>query len=94
MNTGVYILVRFVILFLDMILLAMLVRAVLSWLPPGDGISRVSAFLFVVTEPFIMPVRAICAHFGWFQGSPLDLSFLITTMILSLTNVLLSGMIP
>ncbi len=94
MNTGVYILIRFVTIFLDVILFAMLIRAVLSWFSQGNGVSPLAAFLFVITEPFILPVRAVCMRFGWFQGSPLDLSFLITTMILSITNVLLTGMLP
>lgn len=94
MDTGVYILVRFVTIFLDVILFALLIRAVLSWFTMGNGQSLLGSFLFVVTEPFILPVRALCRRFGWFQGSPLDLSFLITTMILSITSVILSGMIP
>lgn len=94
MDTGVYILVRFVIIFLDVILFAMLIRAILSWFTMGNGQSPLGGFLYVITEPFILPVRALCARFGWFQGSPLDLSFLITTMILSIANVILSGMIP
>lgn len=94
MDTGVYILVRFVTIFLDVILFALLIRAVLSWFTMGNGQSPLGSFLFVVTEPFILPVRALCRRFGWFQGSPLDLSFLITTMILSITSVILSGMIP
>ena len=93
MNTGVYILVRFVTIFLDVILVAMLVRAVLSWFQGGNGMSPLATFLYVVTEPFVLPVRAICNHLGLFRGSPLDLSFFITTMILSLTNLLLTGII-
>ena len=94
MTSGVYILVKFVIIFLDVILFAMLIRAVLSWFTMGDGQSPLGHFLFVVTEPFILPVRMLCAKFGWFQGLPMDMSFLITTLLLSLSNVLLSNMMP
>ena len=87
-------LVRFVIIFIDVILVAMLVRAVLSWFTMGDGSSWLSHFLFVVTEPFILPIRVLFARLGWFQGLPLDMSFFITTMLLTLFNILLSGMIP
>ena len=94
MATGVYILVRFLVLFLDVILVAMFVRAVLSWFSMGNGMSPLGYFLFIVTEPIILPVRILCARFGWFQGVPLDMSFLITTMLLSVTNVLLTNMLP
>ena len=94
MVSGVYVLVKFVTIFIDVILFAMLIRAVLSWFSMGRGTSPLMGFLFIVTEPFILPVRVICMRFGWFQGTPLDFSFLITTLILSLLNVLLSGMMP
>ncbi len=94
MVAGVYILVKFVTIFIDVILFAMLIRAILSWFAMGNGQSPLGGFLFVITEPFILPVRVICMKFGWFQGTPLDFSFLITTLILSLLNLLLTGMIP
>lgn len=94
MATGVYILVRFVIIFLDVILVAMLVRAVLSWFSMGDGMSPLGHFVFVITEPFILPVRLICAKFGWFQGLPLDMSFFITNLLLLLVNTILSNFLP
>ena len=92
MNSAVYILVQFVTIFLDVILIAMLVRAVLSWFPI-DSLATLNGFLYVVTEPLILPVRALCARLGWFQGSPLDFSFLITALLLSLATSLLSGMV-
>ena len=93
MATGVYIIVRFVIIFLDVIMFAMLLRAIFSWFVAGSGETPLTGFLFVVTEPFILPVRALCARFGWFQGLPMDMSFLITTVILSILNVMLSSMV-
>ena len=94
MTSGIYILVKFVIIFLDVILFAMLIRALLSWFTMGEGQSPLGHFLFVVTEPFILPIRLLCAKLGWFQGLPMDMSFLITTLLLSLSNVLLSQMMP
>ncbi len=91
---GIYILFRFVIIFLDIILLAMLVRAVMSWFFMGDGSSPLMSFLYVITEPFIIPVRALCARFGWFQSLPMDMSFFLTTVLLGLINMLLTGFAP
>lgn len=91
-----YVLVKFVTIFLDIVLIGMFVRAILSWFVQGgaDGfIGGLAGFLFVVTEPFIMPLRALFNRFGWFQGLPIDMSFMITAMLLSLANLLLSSMI-
>lgn len=88
MSTGVYVVVRCVVLFIDVISVAMIVRAILSWFIP-DGQSGISGFLYVVTEPVIAPIRAICERFGWFQGIPLDIPFFITAISLSLLSMFL-----
>lgn len=94
MTAGIYIMVKFVTLFLDLILIAMLVRAVLSWFFMGDGESPIGRFLYAVTEPFVVPVRLLCARFGWFQGLPMDMSFFLTTVILGFINLLITGLYP
>ena len=94
MVAGVYILIRFVVIFLDILLVAMLIRALLSWFVMGDGESPLMNILYVITEPLIVPIRMLCARFGWFQGLPIDMSFFITTMILSLISLLLTGIAP
>ena len=86
--------IKFVIIFLDIVLLAMLVRAILSWFFHGEGESPLLHLLYILTEPLIIPVRALCQRFGWFQGLPVDMSFFITTLILSLINLILSGISP
>jgi len=91
---GLYVLIKFVIVFLDIILLAMLVRAVMSWFVGIAGESPILNFLYVITEPLIIPVRMICHRFGWFQGLPVDIPFLITTFILCLISTLLMGISP
>ena len=71
--------------FIDVILLAMLVRAIFSWFPPEtEGVFQ--RMLFLITEPAIMPVRKIFARMGWFQGLPIDLSFMATSMLLCLIS--------
>ena len=88
MNSGVYVVMRCAVLFVDVISIAMLVRAVLSWLFV-DGQSKLGAFLYVVTEPIILPIRALCNRFGWFQGLPLDIPFFITAVLLMIVSVVL-----
>jgi uncharacterized protein YggT (Ycf19 family) len=42
-----------------------------------------------VTEPVIMPVRAVINRLGLFEGLPIDMSFLITFMLLSVLEMFL-----
>lgn len=89
MDTLFYILRQFVIIAIDVLLFAMLIRAIMSFIDPmREG--KVINFLTMLTEPVILPVRALCAKFHWFEGIPLDFPFLITTLLLSLIQTLLT----
>ena len=92
MNGGLYVIMLCVVIFIYVADIAMLGRAVLSWIPEGNQ-TRVGAFLYVITEPFIMPVRGLCHRFGWFQGVPLDMPFLITALLLMLISSSLQTML-
>ena len=74
-------------IFLMAIQLAMLLRAVLSWFPLEN---RFIDFLHNVTEPFIYPIRRLFERFGWFQGMPIDISFMVSYILLSIVMMLLS----
>jgi YggT family protein len=87
-----YVLVKFIALFLQALLVAMLLRALMSWFTMGEE-NRFTKFLYVVTEPVITPVRNLCAHFGWFTDVPVDMSFLITTIILSVVSTILDSLL-
>ena len=88
MNGGLYVIALCVVIFLYVVDIAMLGRAVLSWFPTEEP-TRIGAFLYVVTEPFIMPIRTLFDKMGWFQGSPLDMSFFFTYMLIMLGSALL-----
>ncbi|MGN1346229.1 MAG: YggT family protein [Eubacteriales bacterium] len=68
--------------------LLMLARAILSWLPIDED-NAVVNFLYAVTEPVILPVRAVLERFGWFEGMPIDMSFFITFLLLSILEMFL-----
>lgn len=87
---ALYVIVQCVLIFIDILSLAMFVRAILSWFTMGEQ-TRIGTFLYVVTEPIILPIRALCARFGWFQGLPLDMPFFITMVILSFAGIFLQG---
>ncbi len=77
--------VRYLITVIQFLMFA---RAILSWLPIDDD-SPVVNFLYAVTEPVIMPVRAVIERFGWFEGMPIDMSFFITFVLLSILEMFL-----
>ena len=77
-----------VVLILTALQLAMLVRAIMSWFP-GDS-NKFENFLYAITEPLILPVRKLFERLNWFQGLPIDVSFFITYLLLSLVLVLLA----
>ena len=49
--------------------------------------------LYYFTEPFILPVRKILERLGLFQGTPFDVSFFMTTLLLGMIQAIL-GSIP
>ena len=90
MTAAGYVLIQCLVIFIDILSLAMLVRAVLSWFIMGEP-SKIGAFLFVVTEPVILPIRALCNRFGWFRGLPIDMPFLLTMVLLSFAGIFLQS---
>lgn len=82
------VLARTVSLLLTVVSYAMFARAILSFFPSMDN-SPVTAFLVTVTEPFIIPIRALLYHFNIGQNSPIDLSFSLTYLLLMLVQLFL-----
>ena len=72
---------------LRIISIAMVVRAVMSWfLLPTDKLHR---FFVSITEPFIIPVRKLLSKTSLQQRLPIDLSFLLTLLVIDLLERLL-----
>ncbi len=88
MNAGVYIVLQTAHIFLTVLSVALMVRAVLSWFFMGEQ-TKIGSFLYVVTEPIILPVRALCDRFGWFRGLPFDMPFFVTALLLLVAQLLL-----
>lgn len=86
----VYVCTRFLVLFFEFVSIALFLRAILSWFMQ-EGENVVMTFLALVTEPLILPIRRLCARFGWFQGGPLDMPFLLTAVLVGFVTVLLEG---
>ena len=68
--------------------LCMLVRAVLSWFPIRED-NPILLFTHMVTEPIVMPIRALFERTGWFRNLPIDISFFVAYLLLSMLEVVL-----
>lgn len=88
MTAAIYVLVHCLLLFVRVADFAMLGRMIVNILFMGEQ-TRIGSFLYVVTEPFILPIRALCNRFGWFQGLPMDMPFFLTAVILMLLSIIL-----
>jgi len=60
----------------------------MSWLPFDDG-SPLHNFVHFITEPLIIPVRAVVEKIPALRRLPLDISFFVTVLLLALIQFLL-----
>lgn len=86
MDYLIYVLRVTAVVLLDTVMLAMFFRAICSWFM-AEG--RLIDFLYMITEPFILPVRMLLDRFELFQSLPIDLSFFITYLLLSIISAVL-----
>lgn len=68
--------------------IALFLRAIISWFDPMEE-SRVASFLYLVTEPFIHPIRQLFEKKGWFEGIPIDMPFIATVILVAILRGLL-----
>ncbi len=90
MDTIIYLVRITALTVISVLSLAMMGRALLSFIDPMQEM-KLSGFLITVTEPIILPVRALCERFHWFEGLPIDVPFSITFFILMIIEVFLGG---
>lgn len=72
---------------IDILLWAMLIRAIMS-IFTDDGM--IFSFVYSITEPVIIPVRKLLEKFNFASAMPIDISFMITYLLLSLLSTFLS----
>ena len=90
MNIGVYLVLQSALLFVDVIDIALLARMLMGWIMMGEQ-NGITSFLYVITEPVIMPVRALCNRLGLFRGLPFDMPFFITAVLLMVISIALQA---
>ena len=87
----IFVLVNFVVIFIELLSLAMSARAITSWFFDTDG--KFIRFLYVFTEPAIMPIRKIFYKMNWFQDTPIDMAYIATYIVLLLIEVFLGSLV-
>ena len=70
----------------DIILWAMLIRAILSLFTDGGAIFN---FVYSITEPIVIPVRKLLEKFNFASAMPIDISSMITYLLLSVLSTFL-----
>ena len=69
-------------LLVQLYLVVIIARVLLSWFPlqPGSFMSRATSVLFSVTEPVLGPLRRVLPRVGMLDLSPLVAILLITVL--------------
>ena len=75
---------------LHAMLFLMFGRAVMSWFSPDED-NKIAQFLFLVTEPYVYPIRQILNKFDFFSNMPIDMSFMFAMIILVILTTVLPG---
>ena len=85
-----YLFTNIIYVILQVELFLMFLRAILSWFPLSQD-NPIEEFLYRVTEPFIYPVRAIIERFDALNSLPIDISFFVSFILLSILLDILSA---
>jgi YggT family protein len=68
---------------LNLYLIVLFARAVLSWFPlsPSSPLAPVASFLYTITEPVLAPLRRVIPPMGGF-----DISFIVVFFAIEIIN--------
>ena len=83
-----FIIAKVIRLSLNFVMICMIVRMFFPLFKNPEE-SNFYTFLSVITEPFIIPVRYFMQKYNILQGTPIDWSFTISYILLSIVSVLL-----
>ncbi len=87
MDQLLYITVATVHAFFSIMIFLLLVRAILGFF--ADESSKFLIFSCIVTEPIIYPVRVLLSRIPALDDLPIDISFMVTYLILILVQAAL-----
>jgi YggT family protein len=73
---------------LNLLSILIVIRALISWLPLGQG-NKINNFLIMMTEPVIAPIRKLLSRLSFTREMPVDFSPMVAIIALGI----LSGLI-
>lgn len=88
MSEVLYVLSSFVDLLLTILYVALFVRVILSWLPLDED-GPIVSFIYALTEPVLLPIRALLERISFFENSPVDFSTFFAMILLMILQMLL-----
>ncbi len=88
----VYVITSLVSIFLSVLHILMLVRAIMSWLPIDED-SPIMNFIYAMTEPIIIPIRMLLEKSETVRSFPIDISFFIAFILLSVLQAMLPSVL-
>jgi YggT family protein len=80
----------FVTTLAQLLILAIIIRAILSWIPPSRTLAPVNAVLNDVTDPVLRPIQRRLPFMGGFDLSPL-IAIVLISVLESIVLSLLAG---
>ena len=91
MESVVEIIQSVVLIFIDVVGLAMLVRAILSFL--GSEESALGQICYAISEPLVFPVRAVMSRIPGIMELGIDFSFMATYLVLVIIDTVLLSVV-
>ncbi len=86
-----YVFCKAISLLLGLVSTCMFLRFILSLIYMDEG-PRFYVFICVITEFFVMPVRALLNAFHIGEGLPIDIAFSLTYLLLAMAQVFLPAL--
>lgn len=88
MSELIYLIASTAQLLLFVVQMAILIHVVMSWFDPEES-TFISRLTYYICEPFVIPARMILGPFQEYYGSPIDFSYLLTAVLLTIVESLL-----
>ena len=92
MPEPIYVVIYFALYLIKLVSICMFIRAILSWFNVNAN-NPIIKFLYVVTEPAIVPLRKLFYKMNWFQNTPLDISFAMTYLVIFVLELIIESVL-
>ena len=88
MQLGFYLLSNATSMLLSVLMVAMLIRSLLSFIPAAEE-WRFTEAVYYVSELAVAPVRSVIMRFSWAENLPIDISFIVAYVLIVLLRTVL-----